>query len=82
MAYAELVGSLQSLNVPASSAVAGAVAAAATVLEAPVSTSSLLVALDTTRVLAAIGRLGTVQVWQCVFMGHVRFGSSVVSDVL
>ena len=70
MVYAELVGSLKSLNVPLSSAVAGAVAAAVTVLEAPVATSSLHVAFDTTGVLSAIGRLGTVQVSQCVFMGE------------
>ena len=61
MAYAELLGSLQSINVPVLS-----LAAAVAVLEAPVSMSSLRVGLDTTGVLAAIGSLGTVEVYRCV----------------
>jgi hypothetical protein len=61
MAYAELLGSLQSINVPVLS-----LAAAVAVLEAPVSMSSLRVGLDTTGVLAAIGSLGTVEVYPCV----------------
>ncbi len=60
MAYAELVGSLEAMDIPASGDAAGA--AVVEVLEAPVSTSSLRVALDTTGVLAAIGSLGVVQV--------------------
>ncbi len=61
MAYAELMSSLEAMDIPASP-IAAAGAAAVEVLEAPVSTSSLRVALDTTGVLAAIGSFGVVQV--------------------
>ena len=67
MAYAEMVDSLEAMNVPALP-IAVAEAAAVAVLEAPVSTSSLRVALDTTGVLAAIGSLGVVQVCDRVTM--------------
>ncbi len=60
MAYAELVGNLEGMNMPASGNAVGP--AAVEVLEAPASTSSLRVAMDTTGVLAAIGSLGVVQV--------------------
>jgi hypothetical protein len=63
MAFAELVGSLEALDMPALP-IAAAGAAAVEVLEVPVSTSSLRVALDPTGVLAAIGSLGVVQVCQ------------------
>ncbi len=61
MAYAELISSLKAMDIPALPIAAAVVAE---VLEAPVSTSSLHVSLDTTGVLAAIGRLGVVQVCQ------------------
>jgi hypothetical protein len=60
LAYAELVSSLEAMNMPASGDAVGAAALA--VLEAPVSSSSLRVALDPVGVLAAIGSLGVVQV--------------------
>ncbi len=60
MAYAELVSSLEAMDIPASGNAVGAAAVA--VLEAPASTSSLRVAMDTTGVLAAIGSLGVVRV--------------------
>jgi sugar lactone lactonase YvrE len=60
MAYAELVSSLETMSTLASGDAVGETAA--DVVEAPVSMSSLRVTLDTTGVLAAIGRLGQVQV--------------------
>ena len=60
MAYAELISSLEAMDIPASGVAEGV--AAVEVLEAPASTSSLRVALDPTSVLAAIGSLGVVQV--------------------
>ena len=70
MAYAELVGSLEAMDIPALP-IAAEGAASVEVLEAPVSTSSLRVSLDTTGVLSAIGRLGTVQVCARVKMSPV-----------
>jgi hypothetical protein len=61
MAYAELMSSLEAMDIPALP-IAAAVVADVQVLEVPVSTSSLHVMLDAPGVLAAIGRLGVVQV--------------------
>ncbi len=60
LAYAELLGSLEAMNIPKSGNVVGV--AVLEVLEAPVSTSSLRVMLDPKGVLAAISSLGVVQV--------------------
>ncbi len=65
IAHAELVSSLKAMDIPALP-ISAQGAASVAVLEAPVSTSSLRVALDTTGVLAAIGSLGVVQVCACV----------------
>ena len=61
MLYAELVSSLEAMDMPEFDNAVGAASAVA-VLEAPVSTSSLRVAIDTAGVLAAIDSLGVVEV--------------------
>ncbi len=60
MMYAELVGTLKAMDVPAiPSAAAGA---EVEVLGAPVSTASLRVSLDTSHALATINAMGAIQV--------------------
>jgi hypothetical protein len=60
MAYAELMSCLEAMDIPTSGVAVGEKSVA--VSEAPVSTSSLRVAMDPTGVLATIGSLGVVQV--------------------
>jgi hypothetical protein len=67
VAHAELMSSLEAMDIPALP-IAAEGAASVEVLEAPVSTSSLRVALNTASVLAAIGSLGEVQVCERVKM--------------
>ncbi len=60
MMYAELVGTLKAMDVPAMpSAAAGA---EVEVLQAPVSTASLRMSLDKSHVLATINAMGAIQV--------------------
>ncbi len=65
MAYTELIGDLRSLALPALPVAVGGAALAVEPLEAPVSTADLSVLLDAAGVLAAIGRMGVVQVYCC-----------------